>query len=94
MLVDFEADVILRWGGEVGVAYDICYHQRCDVIENLNVDAWERNSKAVAHSIATYALSIEGIPRTVREPVRTLRVSKLSYEERLHLTCDHDDELI
>ncbi|KAJ3550933.1 hypothetical protein NMY22_g128 [Coprinellus aureogranulatus] len=82
------------WGGEAGIAYDICYHQRCDVIENLNVDAWERNSKAVAHSIATYAQSVEGIPRPLRGPVRSLRVSNLSYEERLHLTCDHDDDII
>ena len=76
------------------MAYDVCYHLSCDVIENLNVDVWERNSKAIAHSIANYALSIEGIPRPVREPVSSLRVSKLSYEERLHLSCDHDDELI
>ena len=87
-------DSRIRWGGDAGVAYDVCYHLSCDVIENLNVDAWERNSKAIAHSIANYALSIEGIPRLVREPVRSLRVSKLSYEERLHLSCDHEDELI
>ncbi|RXW24391.1 hypothetical protein EST38_g1495 [Candolleomyces aberdarensis] len=80
------------WGGEAGVAYDRCYHQLCDNLENLFVDAWERNSKAIAYSIATYAQGIEGIPRTPRPPTRTLRVSKLSYEQRLHLTCDHDDD--
>ncbi|RXW24388.1 hypothetical protein EST38_g1496 [Candolleomyces aberdarensis] len=82
------------WGGVAGVAYDVCYHLACDVVENLNVDVWERNSKAIAHSVASYALSIEGIPREQRPPVRSLRVSKLSYEERLHLSCDHDDDII
>lgn len=82
------------WGGEAGVAYDVCYHQACDTVANLNVDVWERNSKAIAHGIATYANSIEGIPRAARPPVRTLRVSKLSYEQRLHLSCDHEEEAI
>ncbi|KAF6743008.1 hypothetical protein DFP72DRAFT_1021496 [Ephemerocybe angulata] len=80
------------WGGEAGVAYDVCYHQKCDDIQNLRVDVWERNAKAIAHSIATYANSIQGIPRTTRPPVSSLRVSKLSYEERIHLTCDHEDD--
>lgn len=74
------------------MAYDKCYHQKCDDIENLNVDVWEHNSKGIAHAIATYAQGIDGIPRTPRPPTRTLRVSKLSYEQRLHLTCDHDDD--
>lgn len=86
------ADAFIRWGGKAGVAYDVCYHQACDDIENLRVDVWERNTKAIAYSIATFAKAIDGIPRAPRPPVRSLRVSKLSYEERLHLTCDHEDD--
>lgn len=83
---------ICRWGGQAGIAYDACYHLACDTVQNLNVDVWERNAKSIAHGIATYANDITGIPRAPRPPVRTLRVAKLSYEQRLHLSCDHDDD--
>lgn len=33
------------FGGEDGVPYDVCYHQLCDNMSNLNLTAWELNSK-------------------------------------------------
>ncbi|KAJ3565250.1 hypothetical protein NP233_g7753 [Leucocoprinus birnbaumii] len=54
---------VARWGGEVGVAYDKCYHQACDTMNNLDVTAWVHNTKGAAHAIAVYSNSLDGIPR-------------------------------
>jgi Zn-dependent M28 family amino/carboxypeptidase len=45
------------FGGEAGVAYDQCYHQGCDTIENINDTALAVNTGAIAHSALTYAFS-------------------------------------
>ncbi|PFH47687.1 hypothetical protein AMATHDRAFT_151509 [Amanita thiersii Skay4041] len=52
-----------RWGGQANIAYDPCYHQSCDTVQNLNATAWVANTKAGGHAIATFARSLEGIPR-------------------------------
>lgn len=36
---------VAMFGGEDGVPYDVCYHQLCDNMSNLNLTAWELNSK-------------------------------------------------
>ncbi|KAG9246013.1 hypothetical protein BJ878DRAFT_319761 [Calycina marina] len=51
------------FGGEAGVWYDPCYHQLCDDVSNLAMDAFIVNTKA--HSIATYAWSLNGFPKRV-----------------------------
>jgi aminopeptidase Y len=53
------------FGGEAGAWYDPCYHQLCDDVNNVNMTAWEVNSKLIAHSVATYAASLEGFPARV-----------------------------
>lgn len=50
------------FGGVAGEWYDPCYHQLCDDVSNLNMTAWEVNTKLIAHSVATYARSLEGFP--------------------------------
>ncbi|TEB20169.1 Zn-dependent exopeptidase [Coprinellus micaceus] len=80
------------WGGEAGVDYDICYHKKCDDLSNLNTEAWVLNSKAAAHSIATYARSLNGIPRTKKASVANNRVAALSYDDRRHYSCGHKIE--
>ncbi|KAK9321362.1 hypothetical protein V1517DRAFT_326596 [Lipomyces orientalis] len=50
------------FGGAAGKWFDPCYHQLCDTVANLNFAAWELNTKLVAHSVATYAVSFEGFP--------------------------------
>ncbi len=42
------------YGGEAGVAYDVCYHQLCDNLGNVNMDAIDEMSDAIAHAILTY----------------------------------------
>jgi aminopeptidase Y len=50
------------FGGKAGDWYDPCYHQLCDDVGNVNVTAWEVNTRLIAHSVATYAQSFEGFP--------------------------------
>ena len=35
----------IAFGGEPGIAYDPCYHQLCDAVSNVNLTAWEVNTK-------------------------------------------------
>ena len=51
------------FGGEAGQPLDACYHQKCDDIDNLALDAYLLNTQSIANSVAKYALSWEGIPR-------------------------------
>jgi Zn-dependent M28 family amino/carboxypeptidase len=58
------------WGGTAGVAYDKCYHQACDNLQNINRLALERNSHAIAYATGLYATSTEDVngvpPRDAR----------------------------
>jgi Zn-dependent M28 family amino/carboxypeptidase len=44
-----------KWGGTAGVAYDPCYHQACDDIDNLNLNALGINADAIAYVTYLYA---------------------------------------
>lgn len=50
-------DQVNLYGGTAGEQYDPCYHLACDTFDNINLDILELNSKAVAHSVITYAVS-------------------------------------
>lgn len=54
------AEVAL-FGGKAGVASDVNYHGVGDTIKNLNVGAWLQNTKAIAHAVATYAVSFASL---------------------------------
>ncbi|KAH3900593.1 probable Aminopeptidase Y [Saccharomycodes ludwigii] len=45
-----------------GKILDKCYHSLCDDVSNLAFDAFLTNTKLIAHSIATYARSLDGFP--------------------------------
>ena len=79
-----------RWGGKAGEAYDQCYHKDCDGIDNLNKKAWIQNTRAAAHSIATYARSLNGISRAPRPSSQGARVANLSHDQRRHQGCGHE----
>jgi Zn-dependent M28 family amino/carboxypeptidase len=49
------------YGGTAGVAYDKCYHQACDTINNLNSKALSELGDAAAHATLTLALSKAGL---------------------------------
>lgn len=63
------------FGGKAGDWFDPCYHQLCDDIENLALDAWLINTKLIAHSVATYAISFEGFPKRTLESISAAKTS-------------------
>ncbi|MCG5220138.1 M28 family metallopeptidase [Streptosporangium sp. KLBMP 9127] len=62
------------FGGQAGVAYDVCYHQACDTIGNVNATALDRNSDAIADATAAYAFDLSTIPaRSTAATTRSLQ---------------------
>ena len=53
------AEEAVIWGGVAGEQYDQCYHQACDTIDNVNLDALDANSDAIAYATLSYAMSTE-----------------------------------
>ncbi|CRK15460.1 hypothetical protein BN1723_010688 [Verticillium longisporum] len=75
-----------QFGGKAGDWYDPCYHQLCDDLHNVDVEAWELNTKLVAHSVAVFAKSFDGFPK------RTLKdVASSEYAEK---TLYHGSKLV
>ena len=70
------------FGGKAGDWYDPCYHQLCDDVGNVNVTAWEINTKLIAHSVATYAKSFDGFPE--RKSVAASGLSAYERETKYH----------
>jgi Zn-dependent M28 family amino/carboxypeptidase len=52
------------YGGTAGVAYDPCYHQACDDIDNLSLRALDEMSDAAAHATVTFAQTTSAIEGT------------------------------
>jgi Zn-dependent M28 family amino/carboxypeptidase len=51
-----------RWGGTAGQPFDSCYHKACDRIERVDRTALDRNTDAIAGTLARSALSTEQLP--------------------------------
>jgi aminopeptidase Y len=51
------AEEAALFGGTAGVAYDPCYHSACDTYDNVNLEALEANSDAVAYAVLNYAMN-------------------------------------
>ena len=49
------------WGGTAGDQYDPCYHLACDTFDNINLEAFDVNSDAVAAATLQYAMNTEDI---------------------------------
>jgi aminopeptidase S len=49
------------WGGEAGENYDRCYHEACDRIDNVNRDVLNHYMRAIAGTLAHFAISTEGL---------------------------------
>ncbi|KAG5419400.1 APE3 [Candida metapsilosis] len=52
-----------KYGGDVGKAFDPCYHLLCDDLSNPSYEAWGLNTKLIAHSVATFAKTFDGFPK-------------------------------
>lgn len=63
-----------------GKPFDSCYHLLCDDVSNLAWDAFLVNTKLIAHSVATYANSLEDFPIRENATIKSSEaVSKLEY---------------
>jgi Zn-dependent M28 family amino/carboxypeptidase len=51
------------WGGIAGEQYDQCYHEACDTIDNVNMEALDTNVDAIAFAVLTLAYSTESVNR-------------------------------
>ena len=49
------------WGGTAGEQYDPCYHLACDTFDNINLEALDVNSDAVAAATLQFAMNTEVI---------------------------------
>ncbi|SPO49131.1 related to aminopeptidase Y precursor, vacuolar [Moesziomyces antarcticus] len=49
------------FGGEAGIAYDPNYHAAGDTIDNLAMEAFEVNTKAISHAVALYSTSFDSL---------------------------------
>jgi Zn-dependent M28 family amino/carboxypeptidase len=49
------------WGGTAGDQYDPCYHLACDTFDNINLEAFDVNTDAVAASVLQYAMNTEAV---------------------------------
>ncbi|MGQ0839672.1 M28 family metallopeptidase [Actinokineospora sp.] len=85
------------WGGQANVAYDKCYHQKCDNLGNLDRTALDRNSDAMAWVTASYAISTEdinGIPPTANAKseatATTVKASKAAARMVIINSGNHD----
>jgi Zn-dependent M28 family amino/carboxypeptidase len=54
------------YGGTAGIAYDPCYHQACDTIENINEEVLEQMADAASHAILTFAMTRSAVGGTAQ----------------------------
>ncbi|QGK70565.1 M20/M25/M40 family metallo-hydrolase [Allosaccharopolyspora coralli] len=47
-----------KWNGRAGEPYDACYHQACDDLDNLNNEAFEKNSQVISSTVADFAAQL------------------------------------
>jgi len=52
------------YGGTAGLAYDPCYHQACDTIDNLSSTALDQMPDAAAHATLVFAMTKSAIEGT------------------------------
>lgn len=93
-----EADL---FGGDTGVAYDVCYHKACDDLNNVSQKALFVNTQSLAYVTTFYAFSQPIFPEQQAEPKAMARsfsvnvepVDKLRIGEKLKAAdsvSDHD----
>ena len=57
------------WGGQAGEAFDHCYHQACDTIANVNLEALDVNIDAIALAVLAYSYSTQAVNGVTGKPV-------------------------
>jgi Zn-dependent M28 family amino/carboxypeptidase len=76
-------------GGIANAAYDSCYHQQCDRIENVNPFAYEKVVKAAAYAIE-YMGRLNDLEKWLYPQGRTKNVELLNRNQLYHIHNDRD----
>ena len=80
------------WGGTAGIAFDPCYHQACDTVDNVNDEAFDVNLDAVAYATLTYAFTtVDGaglVPGSPNPPTPAAPASGGGEQSGLHDSLD------
>lgn len=82
------AEEAMSFGGVAGEAYDVCYHKACDSINNINQDALEANTAAIAYILLSFADSASEVRKVSR--FMTLNVKRRPVVFPKHLHCHED----
>lgn len=72
------AQEVEQFGGEIDVAYDKCYHQACDDLNNISQNALFVNTQSLAYVTTYYAFSEPVFPQpqpTAQTALRSLSVA-------------------
>lgn len=71
---------VAAFGGTAGILYDPNYHTARDNVTNLNLEAFETTSRAIAHAVATWGKSWGSFPtRNVTSLTRRLTGASKKY---------------
>ncbi|MEU6080434.1 M28 family metallopeptidase [Streptomyces sp. NPDC047108] len=54
-----------KFGGDAGVAYDVCYHAACDNLSNIDMAAFDTNIDVIADAVGTYAHDLGSLTEPV-----------------------------
>jgi Zn-dependent M28 family amino/carboxypeptidase len=71
-----------NYGGTAGVAYDACYHQACDTINNVNRTALRQFGKAAAHAVLYFAQTKENVRPAAAAAIAAMKAAASSAEYR------------
>lgn len=75
------------FNGKAGEAYDACYHKACDSIDNINEEAMEINSNALAAVTFAFSHSVADL-RSVGKSATSRHRNKVVFPKHLH--CHED----
>ncbi|MBY7782183.1 M20/M25/M40 family metallo-hydrolase [Vibrio fluvialis] len=92
------AEEVEQFGGDIDVAYDVCYHQACDDLNNISQQALWVNTQALAYVTTYYAMSNPLFPAQADSEQPMLRsmsaqpaAQKLRIGEKLKAAHSHSD---
>lgn len=71
-----------RFGGTAGVAYDPCYHEACDDIDNPSMKSLDEFSNAMADVIWEYATRTKALPKPDAEAKARFLAMSQGFERR------------
>jgi Zn-dependent M28 family amino/carboxypeptidase len=80
------------YGGEAGVAYDVCYHLACDTIDNVNQTGFEQMLDAAGHAVYTVAKRNLQKNPLINPPYDVTGTSGTPGGGGLHEDHDHEDD--